>query len=191
MATSEKRQEILKAALELITEHGFHGAPIAAIAEQAGVGAGTIYRYFATKDILITELFQELHDKMSAEIMAGYEVTQSFRARFLHLSTALLRYFITHPQEFRYLGQYHNSPYGIAFRRDRILGKEGEQTPYRVLFEDGVAQQIIRDFPLVVLFALTFGPLLAVARDHTLGFVTLDDHLLVQTVEACWESIKR
>ena len=191
MATSEKRQEILKAALELITEHGFHGAPIAAIAARAGVGAGTIYRYFATKDILIAELFQELHDKICEDLLEDYEVAQTFRERFLHLSTTLLRYFITHPQEFRYLEQYHNSPYGVAFRRDRILGNEGERTPYRVLFEEGIAQQVMRDLPLAILFALAFGPLLAVARDHTLGFVALDDRLLVQTVEACWESIKR
>jgi AcrR family transcriptional regulator len=191
MATSEKRQEILGAALELITEHGFHGAPIADIAARAGVGAGTIYRYFATKDILITELFQELHDKICEDLLEKYAVEEPFRERFLHLSTALLRYFITHSQEFRYLEQYFNSPYGVAFRRDKILKSEGERMPYRVLFEEGIARQVVRDLPLVVLFALTFGPLLAVARDHILGFVVLDERLLVQTVEACWESIKR
>ena len=191
MAISGKRQEILKAALELITEHGFHGAPIAAIAERAGVGAGTIYRYFANKDILITELFQELHDKICAQLLAGYEAEQSCRQRFLHLSTALLRYFITHPQEFRYLEQFHHSPYGVVFRRDQILGSKGERAPYRLLFAEGIARQEIRDWPLVVLFALTFGPLLAVARDHILGVVVLDDLLLVQIVEACWESIKQ
>jgi TetR/AcrR family transcriptional regulator, repressor of fatR-cypB operon len=191
MVISEKRHEILKAALELITEHGFHGAPIAAIAQRAGVGAGTIYRYFATKDILIIELFQELHDKICVHLLDGYEVEQPFRARFLHLGAALLRYFITHPQEFRYLEQYFNSPYGVAFRRDKILKSEGDGMPYRTLFEEGMRQQVVRDLPLVVLFALTFGPLLAVARDHILGFVVLDERLLVQTVEACWDSVKR
>ncbi|MBV5316518.1 MAG: TetR/AcrR family transcriptional regulator [Desulfobulbaceae bacterium] len=190
MANSEKRQEILNAALELITEHGFHGAPIAAIAQRAGVGAGTIYRYFATKDILIIELFQELHDKICEYLMEGYEEEQPFRTRFLHLSTALLRYFITNPQEFRYLEQYFNSPYGVEFRRDKILKSEGDGMPYRVLFEEGMRQQVVRDLPVVVLFALTFGPLLAVARDHILGFVDLDERLLVQTVEACWDSVK-
>lgn len=191
MASTDKRQEILKAALELITAHGFHGAPIAAIAQRAGVGAGTIYRYFATKDVLIVELFQELHDRICAELLDGYAVEQPFRARFLHLSTVLLRYFITHPQEFRYLEQYHHSPYGVEFRRDRILGSGGERAPYRVLFEEGIRLQVVRDLPLVILFALTFGPLLAVARDHILGFVALDERLLVQTVAACWDSIKR
>jgi len=190
MAITDKRQEILKAALELITAHGFHGAPIAAIAQRAGVGAGTIYRYFATKDILIVELFQELHDKICIHILAGYDEAQPVRERFFHLSTALLRYFITNPQEFRYLEQYHNSPYGAAFRRDQILGSAGARAPYRVLFEEGIRQQVVRDLPLIILFALTFGPLLAVARDHILGFVGLGEGLLVQTVAACWDSIQ-
>jgi len=191
METSEKRQEILNAALELITEHGFHGAPIAAIAQRAGVGAGTIYRYFANKDILITELFQELHDRICAGLLAGYEVEKPFRERFFHLSTALLRYFIANPQDFRYLEQYLNSPYGVAFRRDRILGRGGDGAPFCSLFEEGVALQIVKDLPLVVLFALTFGPFLAVARDHILGFLELDDSILMQTVQACWDGIKR
>ncbi|HQM90514.1 MAG TPA: helix-turn-helix domain-containing protein, partial [Syntrophales bacterium] len=53
MKNSDKRDEILRAALELIAEHGFHGAPMAMVAERAGVGAGTIYRYFEGKDALI------------------------------------------------------------------------------------------------------------------------------------------
>lgn len=191
MAISEKRREILRAALELIAEHGFHGAPIASIAEQAGVGAGTIYRYFENKEVLINELFQELHDRICTGLLKGYAPDKSLRGRFVHLSTALLRYFIDHPLDFRYLEQYHNSPYGASFRRDRLLGSEGDGDLYRSLFEEGVTQQIVKNLPLVVLFALAFGPLLAVARDHILGFVELDESLIAQTVQACWDGIKR
>ena len=191
MATSEKRHEILLAALELIAEHGFHDAPIAAIAERAGVGAGTIYRYFENKDVLINELFQALHNRICTGILKGYAPDSSLRERFVHLSTALLLYFIDNPLDFRYLEQYHNSPYGVAFRRDRLLGSEGNGDLYRSLLEEGVAQQIVKDLPLVVLFALAFGPLLAVARDHILGFVELDEPLIKQTVQACWDGIKR
>lgn len=68
---------------------------------------------------------------------------------------------------------------------------EEDDDPYRHLLEEGVARQIVKDLPLVVLFALAFGPLLAVARDHILGFVALNEVLLVQTVQACWDGIKR
>lgn len=191
MAASEKRHEILRAALELIAEHGFHDAPIAAIAERAKVGAGTIYRYFENKDVLINELFRELHDRICRELREGYAVERSLKERFVHLSTLLLRYFIDNPLEFRFLEQYFNSPYGAAFRRARLKGAGEDDDLYRRLIEEGVVQQVIKDLPLVVLIALAFGPLLAVARDHILGFVTLDDPLIAQTVQACWDGIKK
>lgn len=190
MAGSEKRQEILAAALELIAEHGFHGAPIAAIAGRAGVGAGTIYRYFANKDILIRELFQELHDRICSELRIGYLVDSPLAERFLHLNSALLRYLIAHPPVFRFLEQYLNSPYGVDFRRGKLLGGGADNDLYRSLLEEGVAGGVVKDLPLVVLFALAFGPLLAVARDHIFGFVYLDETLIGRTVRACWDGIR-
>jgi AcrR family transcriptional regulator len=191
MSKQDKRDEIVRAALELIAEQGFHGAPMAMIADRAGVGAGTIYRYFENKDVLITELYRELEEKLYAVLLAGYAPEKPFRERFLHLGTALLRYFIENPLDFRYLEQFHNSPYGVAVRRDKILGKKGGCDVFRELFEDGVSQQVMKDLPLVTLFALAFGPLLAVARDHILGFITLDRTLVSRTVEACWDGIRR
>ncbi|ABQ27655.1 TetR/AcrR family transcriptional regulator [Geotalea uraniireducens] len=191
MTKPDKRDEIVRAALELIAEYGFHGAPMAMIADRAGVGAGTIYRYFENKDVLITELYREVEEKLYAVLLEGYATEKPFRERFLHLGTALLRYFIQNPLHFRYLEQFHNSPYGVAFRRDKILGKKGECDVFRELFEDGISQQVMKDLPLPVLFALAFGPLLTVARDHILSFISLDDALIARIVDACWDGIRR
>ena len=191
MAKPDKRDEIVRAALELIAENGFHGAPMAMIAEHANVGAGTIYRYFENKDVLIAELYQGLEARLYPVILEKYAPDKPLRERFLHLGTALLRYFIENPLDFRYLEQFHNSPYGVEHRRDKILGEKEGCDIYRDLFEDGISQQVIKDFPLVILFALSFGPLLAVARDHILGFVELDEALITWTIEACWDGIRR
>jgi AcrR family transcriptional regulator len=191
MSKPDKRDEIVRAALEMIAEHGFHGAPMAMIADKAGVGAGTIYRYFENKDLLITELYREVEERIYAAVLAGYAPEKPIRERFLYLGTAVLRYFIANPLDFRYIEQFHNSPYGMDYRRDRISGKREDRDMYRELFEEGVAQQVVKDFPLLVLFALTFGPFLAVARDHILGFIVLDDDLILRTIEACWDGVKR
>ena len=191
MSKPEKRDEIVRAALELIAEHGFHGAPMAMIADKAGVGAGTIYRYFENKDVLITELYRELEERIYLTVMTGYAPDKPIRERFLYLGAAVLGYCVANPLDFRYLEQFHNSPYGMVYRRDRMLGKREDRDMYRELFEEGVAQQVVKDFPLAVLFALTFGPLMAVARDHTLGFIVLDDDLIIRTIEACWDGVKR
>jgi AcrR family transcriptional regulator len=191
MVKADKRDEIVRAALELIAEHGFHGAPMAMIADRAGVGAGTIYRYFENKDVLINGLYQDLEVKIFQAVLDGYGPEKPLRDRFMHVGATLLRYFIDNALDFRFLEQYHNSPYGVEHRRDKILGKKEENNCFRALFEEGVAHQVMKDFPLPILFALFFGPVLSVARDHVLGFIRLDAALIEQTVGACWDAVKR
>ncbi|MCX5841805.1 MAG: TetR/AcrR family transcriptional regulator [Deltaproteobacteria bacterium] len=190
MKSSDKRDEIMKAALELIAEHGFR-APMAKIAEKAGVGAGTIYRYFESKDVLITELHRELEEKISTTLLEGYPVERPLRERFLYLIRELLRYFIAHPLHFRYMEQYFNSPYGISLHRDRLLGKSGNQDIVMEIFREGSSQQILKDLPVVVLFSLAFGPMIFLMRDHIFSLIVLDEALIKQTTEACWDGIKR
>jgi len=191
LAKPDKRDDIVRVALELIAENGFHGAPMAMIADKAGVGAGTIYRYFENKEVLINELYRELEQRLYAVLMEGYSPEKPVRERFIHLGTAILRYCITNPLDFRYLEQFHNSPYGIVHRRDKILEEADEKNIYRKLFEEGLARQVIKELPLVVLFALAFGPLITVARDHILGFVVLDETMIMHTIAACWDGLKR
>lgn len=191
MVKNDKRDEIVRAAMELIAEHGFHGAPMAMIAGQAGVGAGTIYRYFENKDVMIAELFQELEERSYPLLKKGYVPEKPLRERFLHLNTALINYFIKNPLEFRFIEQFFNSPYGVAHRRDKLIETKEGCDVFKELFADGISNQVMKDLPIVILFDLAFGPILAVARDHVLGFIALDDALIARTVEACWDAIKR
>jgi len=192
MKNNDTRKEVMQAALRLIAEHGFHGAPMAMIAKTAGVGTGTIYCHFKSKDELIKELFLELRGTITAILIEGYSVDKPIRERFLHLSTALLKYFIENSLHFRFIEQYINSPYGVNFRRERFMREpSAELDIFETLFEQGIAQQVMKDFPLPVHFALAFGPLIALVRDHVLGFVNLDDAMTVKFVESCWEGIKR
>ncbi|MDD2737126.1 MAG: TetR/AcrR family transcriptional regulator [Desulfuromonadaceae bacterium] len=191
MSISDKREVIVRAALKLIVENGFHGAPMSMIAQRANVGTGTIYRYFDNKDVLITDLYKDMEEKIYLTLLEGYDPERLIWERFSHIGTVLLRFFIDNPINFRYIEQFYNSPYGVAIRREHIMGKKGEHKIDRMLFEDGVSQQVIKDLPLTILFNLGFGSILAVARDHILGFITLDDALVTRAVEACWDAIKR
>lgn len=191
MTKSDKRKEILKASLKLFAEQGFHGTPTSMIAQQAGVASGMIFYYFESKEALIAELFRELEERITLVIMESYSPEEPIRVRFHCFCKALFQYFITYPRDFKYLELFLNSPYGVAFRRSRILGKTDGRDVFRELFEDGISQQLMKDIPLTMLYALAFGPLLAVARDHILGFIQLDEHLIEITVNTCWDTVKR
>jgi AcrR family transcriptional regulator len=191
MKNSDKRKEIMLAALELIAEHGFHGAPMSMIADRAGVGAGTIYRYFESKDVLITDLYRELEEKLLAYLKEGYSAEDPIRDRFLHVGVALLRYFISNPLYFRYMEQYMNSPFGIALKRERLMNQQDEDDLLKNLLEEGASRKDLKGLPFFILFALTLGPLIVLMRDNALGLISVDDTQIMQVVEACWDGVKR
>ena len=59
------RERILEVAKEAFTQHGAN-ASLDEIAKQAGVGAGTLYRHFPTRDVLIEGVYRIEVEKLSA-----------------------------------------------------------------------------------------------------------------------------
>ena len=56
---ADKRTRILEAAVRVFAEHGYHGARVGDIAEDAGVAHGLLYHYFASKDDVLRTIFVE------------------------------------------------------------------------------------------------------------------------------------
>lgn len=181
----------MQVALELLAEHGFHRVSMSMIAGKANVAVGTIYIYFAGKDELIDELYLDLEKKMVAALLERYPVQSPIREQFLFLTRQVLFYFLENSLQFRYMEQYMNSPYGILLHRDRILGKLDRGDIFMNLIAEGITKQIIKDIPMVILFSVSFAPLIFLLRDHSLGFITLDDDLINKVTEACWDGIKK
>ena len=191
MDTSGKRDDIIRVALGLFAENGFHGTPMAMIAEKAGVGAGTIYRYFENKEVLIAELHRGLEEKVTALLLARYPEENPLRERFLYLMSEIIKYFIDHPLHFRYMEQFFNSPYGISLHRDRILGRSGKHDILMDIFKQGIEEQIFKELPKSVLFSLAFGPMVILIYDHIRGLIVLNETMIKLFTEACWDAVKR
>ncbi len=55
---ADKRDAILRAAIETFAARGFFNAQVADVARSAGVAAGTVYLYFRGKDDLLISIFE-------------------------------------------------------------------------------------------------------------------------------------
>src|SRR5690348_4908361 len=66
-----RRDAVLDAALALFSEFGFHGTAVPLIAERAGVGMGTVYRYFPSKEVLVNVLYRQLKAQLGRFLLAG------------------------------------------------------------------------------------------------------------------------
>jgi AcrR family transcriptional regulator len=78
---SGTRDRLLAAAQQLIEEGGYGAASVIAIAERAGVAAGTLYRHFASKEELFVEVFRSVCEREERAMRhAAAEMTPSSTA---------------------------------------------------------------------------------------------------------------
>ena len=65
------RQKLLDAAEAEIGAHGFHATSVAAITRRAGVGQGTFYLYFPTKEDALRELVRHMGHALRRALVHG------------------------------------------------------------------------------------------------------------------------
>lgn len=82
------KERILEAALEIFSQKGFHTATTDEIAERAGVGKGTLYRYFETKEKLFEELVRLRLDELEKKadsIVDGQDDVLTMISKYIRL----------------------------------------------------------------------------------------------------------
>src|SRR5262245_34504715 len=110
-APADKREAILEAALELFAERGFHGTAVPLVAEKANVGAGTIYRYFPSKEALVNALYQRHKGELGEAILSGFPASAPFREQFHHFGERVCAFARKNPRALQFLELHHHSPY--------------------------------------------------------------------------------
>lgn len=71
---AETRKRIVDAAFAVVAEEGYAASSIPAIAAQAGVSTGAIYRYFPSKAVLFDEVFKRATER---EVDACWKAAQA------------------------------------------------------------------------------------------------------------------
>jgi len=184
---TDKHSDILKATLKLISEHGFHGTPMSKIAEEASVGAGTIYRYFDSKEDLINELFLELKREFSAAMLAGFDPHGSTEEIFRQVWLNTFNYCIRHPQEMLFLEQYHNSP---SQTQESEAATLEYLAPIVELIQAAIQRGEIKNIPFEMLSTFVYDVTIAHAKRHINGVLVMDEANLEMAVQACWDAVK-
>jgi len=66
-----RRREILTVASDIFARKGYHLTDVEVIADKLGVGKGTIYRYFPSKEKLFTAVMEQMMHQLAEEIAAN------------------------------------------------------------------------------------------------------------------------
>ena len=146
MSENDKRRMILDASLELIREKGFEGTRIIDIANRAGIGKGTVYSYFSSKEEVVATSVKDLVDRDFREVYDQVEQAGDFETKlrlFVRIHYALLQ-------------QY--GPFMILFAEQRMKDQAETSPEMRAVMEE-IGAEHNRRVREIVVFGIENGEL--------------------------------
>jgi len=71
---AQRQQQIISAAKNCFSRSGFHGASMADISHESGLGAGQIYRYFSSKKLIVSETIKNIAESWRLFLVTNFQL---------------------------------------------------------------------------------------------------------------------
>ncbi|MGQ4657076.1 TetR/AcrR family transcriptional regulator [Aeromonas enteropelogenes] len=157
---TDKRRQILDAALALCAEDGLQGAATARIAKAAGVANGTLFHHFPSKEALILQLYQDVKQRMGAAICEA-DPALSLREQTRHYWQLAMAWMLAHPNELKFVLGFFHSPMLARETRSKVLNDALRFLP--ALLAQGQASGELMQAPAPLMLEVCQGQFLACA----------------------------
>ena len=95
-----KREDILTATRGYSCRRRNTGHILPENFQEANVGSGTVYNYFANKENLLNTLYLETRKSFDSFIMKDFDDHLPLKERFFSIGLHFIRYVSNHPHEF-------------------------------------------------------------------------------------------
>ncbi len=185
--TNDKKDIIVKTAIRLFTDNGFHGTPTSLIASESGVSNGTLFHYFPTKESLINYIYYDIKGQMAKDIGEGVsnERTVEGTARLIWRNAIL--WGVAHADAYLFIQQFGSSPYIKNVPPEEIM----KDAHYAVeVFSELIQKSPLRGIEPVIAFNILFAPIDVVIRAIITSKEKQDTDLLIDSsFRNMWKSV--
>jgi AcrR family transcriptional regulator len=185
--SDDKREAILDAALSLFSERTFDGTPVPLIAERAGVAAGTIYRYFPSKEALVNELYRRWKSEKHRVVIEARTSGGTAREQFGRFWRELWRFACDHPRAVAFMDTHHHAPYLDAESLALSARLEAESLDW---IREAQAIGAIRKADPGLIAVLLMGAFTGMVRIAGPEGLRYDERLIAETEEIMWSGVK-
>lgn len=150
------------AALSLFVERGFWGTAVPEIADRAGVGAGTIYRYFESKEALVNAIYRTEKLRFSKAVLDNFPPQANTREQFRTIWMRMAQFVEDNREGFVFLELHHHASY----LDDQSRAVEARMTDVIVaVITAAQARRELKQGPARVLVGLVMGAFIGITRN--------------------------
>jgi AcrR family transcriptional regulator len=182
-----KREAIMTAALALFADRGFHGTTMPQIAKLAGVGAGTLYRYFHDKEDIVNELYRHWKQELGGRVLSQVDADQSPRQQFHLYWQTMASFTRENLLAYQFLELHHHGPYLDA--KSRAL-EDSMTAMARQSFVDFRKQKVVKDVDPDILMAIVHGAFVGIFKACSGSSLVFSQEAVDDAERCVWEAIR-
>lgn len=174
----------MEAAVDLFSTQGFHATPTQQISDRAGVSAGTLFRYFRTKEELIDSLYYSIHRALSEAVDEAIRPGIPVEDQIKNVKRQVLHWMFENPKKALFFEQFSSSP--------NITTKAKEEAIIRFsalddLYRRAVSRGILKGINREVFLANFWYPNFMLIHLHSIGKLPNDiEETIEQSVSSMW-----
>jgi len=180
VSKEEKKELIMKTALNLFAKRGFYNTTIADIAKEMGMSVGNMYNYFPSKESLAKELLIYTSKKFGEEIRKINEMDIHSREKIKKIVKLYFETAINEPELIDYFMRVYLSNKEIfANGCEGMLCVSAFVTEIMIFFEEGVRRKELKNQDFFAAFGLFMGYIGGLAFLNKEGILTksLNDYI--------------
>ena len=159
ISKEERRSQFLSAALQLFAANGVQGTTTAAISEEAGTAAGTLFLYFPTKQDLINELVLQIGRQQSEYIQSCLDPSLPVRETFFAIWQGSIRWFLDNPDAYLVDQQVR---YGGLVKPEIVQESERFFEYFFSAIQRGNEEREIKPYPLEIIGGILYQDIVAI-----------------------------
>lgn len=144
---AQRREQILDAATRLFAEHGFSEAVTQLLADELGVGKGTLYRHFPSKRELFLAAADRVMRRLHERLEASTQGIDDPLERAARASESYMAFFREHPESLELLIQ-ERAQFKDRDRPTYFEYREQNIEYWRGLYRGLIAEGRVRDMPV-------------------------------------------
>lgn len=190
---ADRKQQILRAALELVTELGYEACTVELLCQRSGASIGSLYHHFGSKDGVFTRLYlagiRDYREQARASLMGA----DSLHALVRELVIGYLRWVSEHPDWARFLLQCRDRVEAAGLLRAELaqVNRQGQLDFAERLDALGYRDQL-QPMPMGCRFLILLGPSHELARRWLAGRLEGQPLDYAEVLaEAAWQGLKR
>jgi AcrR family transcriptional regulator len=182
-----KLQDIQAAALKLVLQTGFSSLKMADVAANANIATGTLYVYYASKELLINDLYRKTKKESMEAMLNPEHATGNFFTTFKNMWFGYFDFCVNNADKMLFVDQFIYS--GVI--ADEIIEETtNSMMPLKQFLEYGQQHKLLKNMDLQLVIAQMQGAIHETVKMLTKQNKTLQPSEIDKCFTITWDGLR-